>query len=61
MSLDNFYIGYPIAMSALFQKQPDLEQYFLSLPEETQKALIKEDIHSSGDLHDCVERFKLKE
>lgn len=61
MSLDNFYLGYPIAMAALFKSEPDLEKYFLSLPEETQKALISEDIHSPGDLHDCIEQFKLKE
>ena len=59
--LDNNFYGYPLALGLLFNNDPDSSDYFFSLPEETQQALIQEDIHSSGDLHDCVERYKLKE
>ncbi len=33
----------------------------MSLPEATQQALIRESNHSHEDLHDCVERYRLKE
>lgn len=59
--MDNNYFAYPIGLGLLFDKDSGSRDYFLSLPEETQQALISEDIHSSGDLHDCVQRLKLKE
>jgi len=48
--LDNNFYGYPLALGLLFNNDPNSRDY-----------LIQEDIHSSGDLHDCVERYKLKE
>lgn len=59
--LDSNFYGYPLALGLLFDNDSASEEYFLSLPEETQKALISEDIHSADDLHDCVERLKMKE
>jgi hypothetical protein len=58
---DNIFLGYPIALGTLFDHDSDFRDYFLSLPEETQKALINESIHSANDLHDCVEKFQMKE
>lgn len=57
----NQYYGLPLAFGVLFQNEPDYKDYFFSLPEETQKALISEDLHSPDDLRDCIERYKLKE
>ena len=51
---------YSLAFQQLFNNNSDLEKYFLSLPEDTQKALINEDLHSERDLRDCIERYKLK-
>lgn len=51
---------YPIAFQQLFSNNSNIEKYFLSLPEDTQKALLSEDIHSEDDLRDCIERYKLK-
>ena len=59
--LDDTFYGFPVALGFLFNSDHDLRDYFFSLPEETQQALIQEDIHSSDDLHDCIERYKLKE
>ncbi len=57
---DNFF-GFPLVFGSLFVNDSDAGDYFLSLPEETQQALMNEEIHSAKDLHDCVERLKLKE
>lgn len=51
---------YPVAFQELFNSDSNIEKYFLSLPEDTQKALLSEDIHSEGDLRDCIEKYKLK-
>jgi len=51
---------YPLAFQQLFNDDSDLERYFLSLPEDTQKALIREDIHSEDDLRDCIKKYMLK-
>ena len=59
--LDNGFYGYPIGLGLLFNENPDTKEYFLSLPEETQQALINQEIHSSEDLNDCIERLKMKE
>ncbi len=59
--MDNTFYGYPLAFGWLFNSNAGLKDYFLSLPEETQQALINEDIHSAEDLYDCIDRFKLKE
>jgi len=48
-------------LGSLFNENPDTKEYFLSLPEETQQALINQEIHSSEDLNDCIERLKMKE
>lgn len=59
--MDNNFYGFPVAFGSFFNSDTESRDYFFSLPEETQQALIKEDIQSSKDLHDCVERYKLKE
>lgn len=51
----------PIWIQQAFSGDSDLERYFHSLPEEVQKALINEDIHSERSLRDSIERYKLKE
>ncbi len=51
----------PVGIQQFFNGDSDLEGYFYSLPEETQKAIINEDIHSEKSLRDCIERYKLKE
>lgn len=48
-------------MSQMFDRDPDLKDYFFALPDETQQAILKEDVHSEKDFYDCVERMKLKE
>jgi hypothetical protein len=52
--------GYPFALGLIFDRDSETRDYFYSLPEETQLALINEDIHSSEELHDRVEKMKLK-
>lgn len=52
---------YPFAFRDLFGKDSGLENIFLSLPEDAQKAILKEEIHSEADLQDCIERYKLKQ
>ena len=59
--LYNGFYGYPIALGFLFDHDSESKDYFMSLPEEVQQALINEDIHSSYDLHDYVERLRMKE
>lgn len=58
-----FYNAYamPFGMSRLFEDSPDLKDYYFSLPEEAQQAILNEDIHSEKDFHDCVEKLKRKE
>jgi len=56
----NFY-SIPYGMSQMFDRDPDLKDYFFALPDETQQAILKEDVHSEKDFYDCVERMKLKE
>lgn len=57
---NDFSVLHPI-FRQLFDEDPYLEDYFLSLPEETQQALLREDIQSEKDLRDCVEQNRLKE
>lgn len=52
---------YPFAFRNLFGKDSGLENVFLSLPEDAQKAILKEEIRSESDLQDCIERYKLKQ
>ncbi len=52
---------YPFAFQKFFRNDSDLENYFLSLSEDTQKEILREDIHSEKDLHDCIEKYKLKQ
>jgi hypothetical protein len=52
---------YPFAFRDLFGKDSGLENVFLSLPEDAQKAILKEEIRSEADLQDCIERYKLKQ
>lgn len=59
--LNNQFYAYPVALGALFEDDTSSRDYFYSLPEETQQALIRENIHTAQDLHECVQRFKLKE
>ena len=59
--MDNPFYAFPIGFGAIFRSDPDLEEYFFKLPEETQQELIDEDIHSARDLRDCIERYKQKE
>lgn len=58
MELDGIFLGYPLALGTLFDNDIHSRDYFLSLPEETQLELIREDIQSADDLHACVERLK---
>ena len=57
----NYYYGIPSAMSQIFDKDPKLRDYYFSLPDETQQAILREDVHSEKDFYDCVEKLKLKE
>lgn len=59
--MDDFFYSLPIGFGALFQTDPDLKNYFFSLPDETQRALIREDIHSCDDLRDCMDQYRQKE
>ena len=52
---------YPFAFRDLFGKDSGLENVLLSLPEDAQKAILKEEIRSEADLQDCIERYKLKQ
>ena len=52
--------GYPYALGILFDRDSETRDYFYSLPEETQLSLINREIHSSEELHDLVEKIKLK-
>ena len=52
---------YPFAFRDLFGKGSGLENVFLSLPEDAQKEILKEEIRSEADLQDCIERYKLKQ
>ena len=52
---------YPFAFRDLFGKDSGLENVVLSLPEDAQKAILKEEIRSEADLQDCIERYKLKQ
>lgn len=56
----NFY-GVPFGMGRLFDRNRDLSDYYYSLPDETQRAILREDIRSEKDFYDCVERLKMKE
>ena len=57
---NDFSMLHPI-FQQLFDDDPYLEDYFHSLPEETQQALLREDIHSEKDLRNCVEQNRLNE
>ncbi|HEX2985663.1 MAG TPA: hypothetical protein VHO71_02495 [Caproiciproducens sp.] len=59
--MDNLYYGLPFGIGLLLRNDSELERYFFELDEETQQALIKEDIRSSDDLRNCIERYRLKE
>ena len=55
------FMGLPFAW--LQSSRPGVynDDYLLSLPEETQQALIRESIHSKEYLADYLEDFRLKE
>jgi len=52
---------YPFAFRDVFGKDSDLENVFLSLPEDAQQAILREKIRSEADLQDCIERYRLKQ
>lgn len=52
---------YPLAFQEFFANDSHLENDFLSMPEDAQRAILREEIRSEADLHDCIERYKLKQ
>lgn len=53
--------GFALARYYFPEEDSSTGEYFMSLPEATQQALIRESTRSHEDLHDCVERYRLKE
>lgn len=61
--VDNlFYTSqYPYMYSRFFNSTPDLQDYFLSLPEDTQQAILGRDIQTEDELRDSIMECKLRE
>ncbi|ARP50370.1 hypothetical protein B6259_05460 [Ruminococcaceae bacterium CPB6] len=53
-------LGYPVFYSRFFNDAPELQNSFLSLPEEAQQAILRRDIHSSEELKNAVSEYYLK-
>lgn len=51
----------PFGLSQVFDREPNLRDYYFSLPDEAQQAVLREDIHSDREFYDCVKRLKMKE
>ncbi|MFU0832671.1 MAG: CUE domain-containing protein [Oscillospiraceae bacterium] len=56
----NGYYSFP-AGTVLPINQDDDESYFLSLPEQTQQQLLKQNFTSQQEFHDQLQRLKEKE
>lgn len=54
-------LAYPAAFLNFFNNDTALNQAFLSLPEEVQQRLLREEQHSEKSLWEEIERYKLKE
>lgn len=54
------FFGYPPGSAISFNEDSD-ESYFLSLPEETQQMLLKQNFSSEQEFHDQLEQLKEKE
>lgn len=54
--MDSMYYGavFPYMLSRFFNSTPDLQDEFLSLPEDTQQKILSHDIHSEQELRDYV-------
>ncbi len=52
---------FPIAFREFFDGDAGMKDDFLSLPEDAQKQILREEFRTGADLHDCIERFKLKQ
>lgn len=52
---------FPIAFREFFDRDAGMKDDFLSLPEDAQKQILREEFRTGADLHDCIERFKLKQ
>ncbi|WOC31082.1 MULTISPECIES: hypothetical protein [Caproicibacterium] len=61
--MDNpLYAGqYPFLYSRFFNSTPDLQDYFLALPEDTQRAILSRDIQNEDEFRDCIMEYKLRE
>ena len=61
--MDNiFFTGqFPYMYSRFFNNTPDLQDYFLSLPEDAQRAILSKDIQTEDELRDCITQYKLCE
>lgn len=54
MDYSNF-AGFPLAKEFSYD---DDAAYFDSLPEDLQRKLLAQDIHSGKEFHECVQRLK---
>lgn len=60
ISVIDFYSpGFPNTFGPFFNST-NLQNEFLSLPEDAQQAILKTDIHSEEELHNCIQQYKRK-
>ncbi|MEE8675753.1 MAG: hypothetical protein SOH45_02115 [Oscillospiraceae bacterium] len=61
--MDSIYFqpGYPFRYDRFFNAEPDLQERFLSLPEDAQQAILSRGIDSAEDLQRALHEYQLKD